>query len=42
LKYKINDIILLGCYHPSPRNVNTRRINEKMMIDLFNKAKKLG
>ena len=41
-KYKINDIILLGCYHPSPRNVNTRRINEKMMIDLFNRAKKLG
>ena len=40
-KYKINDIILLGCYHPSPRNVNTKRINEKMMIDLFNKAKKL-
>jgi len=41
-KYKIYDIILLGCYHPSPRNVNTKRINEKMMIDLFNKAKKLG
>jgi len=41
LKYKIYDIILLGCYHPSPRNVNTKRINEKMMINLFNKAKKL-
>ena len=24
--------ILYGCYHPSPRNVNTGRINEKEMI----------
>ena len=24
-----NNILLVGCYHPSPRNVNTGRINEK-------------
>ena len=42
VKYKINDITVLGCYHPSPRNVNTKRINKKMMVNLFNKAKKLG
>ena len=30
-----NNIILVGCYHPSPRNVNTGRINEKKMISLF-------
>jgi len=41
-KYKIKDITVLGCYHPSPRNVNTKRINKKMMVSLFNKAKKLG
>ena len=42
VKYKINDITVIGCYHPSPRNVNTKRINKKMMVNLFNKAKKLG
>lgn len=37
--YKLkNDIILVGCYHPSPRNVNTGRINEKKMVNLFKKA----
>tara|TARA_B100001123_G_C15133667_1_gene956419 strand:+ start:230 stop:916 length:687 start_codon:yes stop_codon:yes gene_type:complete len=33
--------ILIGSYHPSPRNVNTGRINEKKMILLLNKVKKL-
>ena len=33
--------ILLGCYHPSPRNVNTKRINLTKMIYLFKKAKLL-
>jgi len=33
---------LVGCYHPSPRNVNTGRINEKKMVALFNKIKKLN
>ena len=33
--------ILIGCYHPSPRNVNTGRINEKKMTSLFKKVLKL-
>jgi len=33
--------ILFGCYHPSPRNVNTKRINFKKMVSLFNKVKKI-
>ena len=37
-----NGIFLVGCYHPSPRNVNTGRINENKMISLFNKIKKLN
>ncbi len=37
-----NNIKLIGCYHPSPRNVNTGRINEKMMTNLFRKIKKLN
>ena len=40
-KYHINGLTILGCYHPSPRNVNTKRINETKMIYLFKKAKKL-
>ena len=35
-KFKLpNNILLVGCYHPSPRNVNTGRINEKKMTYLF-------
>jgi len=33
--------ILLGCYHPSPRNVNTKRINLTKMVYLFKKAKNI-
>ena len=33
--------ILLGCYHPSPRNVNTKRINLNKMVRLFKNAKKI-
>ena len=41
--YKLeNGIKLVGCYHPSPRNVNTRRINERMMTNLFKKVKNLN
>ena len=36
-----NNILLVGCYHPSPRNVNTGRINEKKMTSLFKKVLKL-
>tara|TARA_B100001123_G_C15085885_1_gene937604 strand:- start:259 stop:939 length:681 start_codon:yes stop_codon:yes gene_type:complete len=31
--------ILIGSYHPSPRNVNTGRIDLKKMIKLLNKVK---
>ena len=34
--------ILIPCYHPSPRNVNTGVISIKMMVRLFVKAKKLA
>jgi uracil-DNA glycosylase family 4 len=41
-KYTLPDgKILISCYHPSPRNVNTKRINLKKMKNLFVKAKKL-
>ena len=33
-----NNIKLIGCYHPSPRNVNTGRINLNKMSNLFKKA----
>ena len=36
-----NNILLIGCYHPSPRNVNTGRINEKKMVQLFKKVLEL-
>jgi len=37
-----NGLIILSSYHPSPRNVNTNLISNKMMINLFKKAKKLA
>lgn len=40
--YKINCLNLIACYHPSPRNVNTKRINQKKMIKIFNTAKKIS
>ena len=42
-KYELPDKkILVGCYHPSPRNVNTGRIDEKKMTNLFKKISKLS
>ncbi len=41
-KYKINGINLVGCYHPSPRNVNTGRINVKKMTALFKSVQKIS
>ena len=42
-KYKLPDgKILIACYHPSPRNVNTKVINFKMMKNLFIKAKQIS
>ena len=41
-KYQLPDNkILIGCYHPSPRNVNTKRINLDKMVKLFNNTKKI-
>ena len=37
-----NGLIILSSYHPSPRNVNTKLISNKMMVDLFKKAKNLA
>ena len=40
--YKLpNNIILVGSYHPSPRNVNTGRIDIKKMTNLFKKVLRL-
>ena len=41
-KYELPDKkILIGSYHPSPRNVNTGRIDIKKMIKLLKEVKKL-
>jgi len=37
-----NNINLISSYHPSPRNVNTKVISERMMIKLLKKAKKIS
>ena len=37
-----NGLIILSSYHPSPRNVNTSLITNKMMVNLFKKAKRLA
>jgi len=40
--YKLPDNkTLVGCYHPSPRNVNTKRININKMVKLFNNVKSM-
>ena len=42
-KYLLPDNkILIACYHPSPRNVNTKVITPKMINQLFRKAKKIA
>ena len=35
-------LVILSSYHPSPRNVNTKIISIKMMVNLFKKAKNLA
>ena len=41
-RYELPDKkILIGSYHPSPRNVNTGRIDIKKMVSLFKSVKKL-
>ncbi len=34
--------VLIACYHPSPRNVNTKIINSNMLNRLLKKAKKIA
>jgi uracil-DNA glycosylase family 4 len=33
---------LIACYHPSPRNVNTKVVTTRMINQLFRKAKKIA
>ena len=41
--FKVPDnVLLIGCYHPSPRNVNTKLVSERMIVDLFKKARKIS
>ena len=41
-KYRLPDNkILVGSYHPSPRNVNTGRIDIQKMVSLLEEVKKL-
>ena len=35
------NINLVACYHPSPRNVNTGRINQNKMVKLLNNIKEI-
>ena len=42
-KYLLPDNkILIACYHPSPRNVNTKVVTHAMINSLFTKAKKIS
>jgi uracil-DNA glycosylase len=42
-KYLLPDNkILIACYHPSPRNVNTKLLTTLMLNHLFKKAKKIA
>ena len=37
-----NNIVLIHCYLPSQRNVNTKLISQEMIVSLFKKAKKIS
>jgi uracil-DNA glycosylase family 4 len=42
-KYLLPDNrVLIACYHPSPRNVNTKLVTTVMINNLFRKAKKIA
>lgn len=41
VRYELpNGLVLFGAFHPSPRNVNTGRLNFNMMVDFLNRVKK--
>ena len=41
VRYELpNGLILFGSFHPSPRNVNTRKLTFKMMVQFFETLKK--
>ena len=43
VKYEMaNGVLLLGSYHPSPRNVNTGRLTKEMMVDFLLNSLKFG
>ena len=42
IQYLSGKIIIIPSYHPSPRNVNTKLLSEKMMVSLLVNAKKLA
>ena len=37
-----DDRIIIACYHPSPRNINTKVVTRKMITNLFVEAKKIA
>ena len=37
-----DNITLIPCYHPSPRNVNTKLVSEEMVFKLLQRAKKIS
>ena len=41
-KSLVFDKIIFACYHPSPRNINTKVVTRKMITNLFVEAKKIA
>ena len=42
--YNLDPVVplLVGCYHPSPRNTNTGRLNMEQMVETLKMAKGLA
>ncbi len=41
-KKQDREVFIIGAYHPSPRNVKTRRLSIEMLEDVFKRAKELS